>query len=337
MTEFYDRVENRLFNVRNCRNIDGVFRDLPLYQPPIDPLLLIRAKAAGLDIESVIADLYAPLPNYRFSFTLQKALELCAELKALGGALLSALEKKDAEGLTLLRSGHEITILKLVRDTRKQQIAEAEANIAALQQSEETILERFGQYQKLLGKPGITKGQDGLPVVEQSSSLTVSTDPVGGASGLGLSRKEVDQLILTAVAHVQTQVANSGHMVAGILSLLPNIWAGGVFAGQTFGGINLGSAATAIAKSIELVAADANYAASQMGTFGGYERRQDEWVHQSKLALAELSQGRQDVELQTPGGCTEVNPLAQRHESDPEGLQFLEQRDQVLQVAPQTV
>ena len=295
VTEFYDRVENRLFNVRNCRNIEGVFRTLPLYEPPIDPLLLIRARAAGLTIDSVLADLYTPLPNYRFTFTLQKAIELCAELKALGGALLTALEKKDAEELTLLRSSHEITMLKLVRDTRKQQIAEAEANITALQQSEETILERFGQYQKLLGKPSITKGQDGLPVVEQSSSLTVATDPVGGASGLGLSHMEVAQLGLTAVAHMHTQAASSGHIVAGVLSLLPNIWAGGIFAGQTFGGINLGSAATAIGKSIEMVAADVNFLANQAGTFGGYERRQDEWVHQSKLALAELKQIQKQI------------------------------------------
>ncbi|HEY5445874.1 MAG TPA: hypothetical protein VIJ87_15690, partial [Pyrinomonadaceae bacterium] len=49
VTEFYDRLEKRLFDIRNCRNIDGVFRELPLYQPPIDPLLLIRARAAGLD------------------------------------------------------------------------------------------------------------------------------------------------------------------------------------------------------------------------------------------------------------------------------------------------
>ena len=148
VTEFYDRVENRLFNVRNCRNIEGVFRDLLLYEPPIDPLLLIRARAAGLDIKDVLDKMYAPLPNYRFSFTLQKALELCAELKALGGALLTALEKQDAEELTLLRSSHEITMLKLVRDTRKEQIDEAEANITALQQSEMTVLERFSQYQK---------------------------------------------------------------------------------------------------------------------------------------------------------------------------------------------
>jgi hypothetical protein len=296
VTEFYDRVENRLFNVRNCRNIDGVFRELPLYQPPIDPLLLIRAKAAGLDIDSVIADLYAPLPNYRFSFTLQKALELCTELKALGSALLTALEKKDAEDLTLLRSRHEIAMLKLVRDTRKQQVAEAEANIAAFKQSEATILERFGQYQKLLGKPGISKGQDGLPVVEQSSSLTVSTDAVGELSGLGLSRKEVDQLVLTTVANAFTQTANAANLIAGILSLFPDIWAGdALVAGQTFGGSNLGIGMSSIAKAMEMGAVEASYFANQAGTFGGYERRQDEWVHQSKLALSELKQVQQQI------------------------------------------
>ena len=34
----------------------------------------------------------------------QKALELCAEVRSLGASLLSALEKNDAEGLSLLRS-----------------------------------------------------------------------------------------------------------------------------------------------------------------------------------------------------------------------------------------
>ena len=273
-----------------AENIEGVFRDLPLYEPPIDPLLLIRARAAGLNINSVLAELSAPLPNYRFSFTLQKALELCAELKALGGALLTALEKKDAEELVLMRSSHEIAMLKLVRDTRKQQIAEAEANVAALQQSKETILDRFGQYQKLLGKPSITKGQDGLPVVEQSSSLAVSTDTGGGVSGLGLSRTEVAQLNWTATANSYTQAANSVHLLTAIAAMLPNVWIGAITAGQTFGGANLWGGLTAGAKAIEMGAVNANYLANLMGTFAGYERRQDEWVHQSKLALGELKQ-----------------------------------------------
>lgn len=294
LTERYDRVQKRLFDVRHCRNIDGVARDLPLFDPPIDPLLLIRAKAAGLNLDDVAADSRAASatqpPHYRFSFTLPKTLELAGDVRALGAALLAALEKHDAEHLTLLRSRQELAMHKLVRETRVKQIEEAKAAITALQQSKETASERFGQYQKLLGKNGVTKGADGLPVVEQSSSLTVSTDAVGGASGLGISRREVDQQLFGAIALAFTQAAGVAHTVSAVLSAFPNTFAGTPFAGATFGGAQLGSASSAAAKSIEVGAAHANYLANQAGTFGGYERRQDEWVHQSKLALAELKQ-----------------------------------------------
>jgi Tc toxin complex TcA C-terminal TcB-binding domain len=288
---YYDLIDQRLFNIRHCRNIDGIYRDLPLYDPPIDPLLLIKARAADLDIESVLTGLYAPLPSYRFNFTLQKAVELCAEVKALGAALLAALEKQDAEDLALLRSSQEIAMLKLVRDVRQRQVDEAAANIVALQQSQATVMERFNQFQKLLGKTNMTTGQDGSPVVEQSSALTVSTDAVGEASGLGLSRKEINQFMLSAMANEFTQQANTMHVLSGILSIIPNLWSGdALVAGSTFGGSNLESAASAIAKAIEMGAVNSSYLANQMGTFGGYERRQDEWVYQSKLALAELKQ-----------------------------------------------
>jgi hypothetical protein len=54
-----------------------------------------------------------------------KALELCADLRALGSAVLSALEKKDAEQLALLRNSREIAFLKLTEDVRMRQIDEA--------------------------------------------------------------------------------------------------------------------------------------------------------------------------------------------------------------------
>jgi hypothetical protein len=38
--------------------------------------------------------------------------------------------------------------------------------------------------------------------------------------------------------------------------------------------------------------------------------------------------------LETTGGCGGVDPLAQRDERHSEGLEFVEQQDQVPQVAP---
>src|SRR5205085_8512164 len=131
----------------------------------------------------------------------------------LGAALLAALEKKDAELLTLMRSQHEIAMLTLVRDTRQRQIDEADAAIVALEQSKESVRERFNQYQRLLGKDSPTAGQDGLPVVDQGSALALSTDTAGEASGLGLLGKEAAQLRLTKEAKDITLVAYIMHVI----------------------------------------------------------------------------------------------------------------------------
>src|SRR5262249_42347516 len=148
-----------------------------------------------------------------------------------GGALLAALEKQDAEELALMRSSHEIAILKLVRATRQRQVDEAEANIVALQHSEVTIRERYEQYQKLLGNPGGTLGQGGMPVVEQSSSLEVSQNADGDLSGLGLIQEEQDQAGWLAVANTYTESANSAHILAALLSIIPNIIGGNIISG----------------------------------------------------------------------------------------------------------
>ena len=69
----------------------------------------MKAVAGGVDISSVLADLNSPLPYYKFHPTVQKALEICAELKALGNSLLSILEKKDVETLAMMLDCYDYT------------------------------------------------------------------------------------------------------------------------------------------------------------------------------------------------------------------------------------
>ncbi len=288
--ELRDAVDLRLNRIRNCQNIDGVSRELPYYDPAIDPLLLIKAKAAGLDLSELPLIPPPSLPLYRFTTSLQRANELAAEVKALGAALLAALERKDGADLDLLRSKHEIGLLTLVRDTRQRQVDEADAAIVALQQSKETTQQRLTQFQSLLGQTSASTGQDGLPLVAQSSMLTVATDASGDASGLGLSLKEIDHLNLSHTANDLTTAAGIVNVIAGIASAIPNFSVGSCLYQTTFGGSNLGPSASAVAKAIELLAADKNFGASRHLTLGGYERRQDDWVYQSKLAVAEMKQ-----------------------------------------------
>ena len=98
MLGYWDTVADRLYKIRHCMNIEGVVRQLALFEPPIDPGALVKAVAGGLDISSALADLNAPLPLYRFNVLLQKANEVCNDVKALGGALLARTGKEGRRG-----------------------------------------------------------------------------------------------------------------------------------------------------------------------------------------------------------------------------------------------
>src|SRR5207244_7698843 len=96
---YWDTVSDRLFKIRHCMNIAGVVRPLALFDPPIDPGMLVKAAAAGIDIGSIVSGLNQPIGPVRSLVLIQKALELCSEVRSLGNALLSVLGKGDQEPL----------------------------------------------------------------------------------------------------------------------------------------------------------------------------------------------------------------------------------------------
>ncbi|MDP3331768.1 MAG: neuraminidase-like domain-containing protein, partial [Methylococcaceae bacterium] len=125
---YWDAVEDRLFKIRHCLNLDGVERKLALFDPPIDPAMLVAATANGVSLGNVLADLFSPSPLYRFQFLLAKSLELTGEVREMGKFLLSVLEKKDAASLGLLQAGHATSLLKLTEDIRVWHILESKAH-----------------------------------------------------------------------------------------------------------------------------------------------------------------------------------------------------------------
>src|SRR5262249_32020036 len=58
---------------------------------------------------------------YRFSFLIPRAIELAAEVRALGAELLAAYEKGDAEYLASLRATQERQLLELGLEVRQNQ------------------------------------------------------------------------------------------------------------------------------------------------------------------------------------------------------------------------
>ena len=66
---YWDTVADRLFKIRNSENIQGVVQQLPLFDPPLDPGMLVKAAAAGIDIGSVVSGLNQPLGPMRVALS----------------------------------------------------------------------------------------------------------------------------------------------------------------------------------------------------------------------------------------------------------------------------
>lgn len=115
---YWDTVSDRLYKIRNSLNIEGVKRTLALFAPPIDPALLVKAKANGVSVSEALADASSALPYYRFKVMVAKAIEIVRDVMQMGRDLLEILEKYDAESLAVLRASHEKTISRCRRPSR---------------------------------------------------------------------------------------------------------------------------------------------------------------------------------------------------------------------------
>jgi hypothetical protein len=284
---YWDTVADRLFKIRHCMNIEGIVRQLPLFEPPIEPGLLVKAAAAGVDLSSVLNDLSAGPPHYRFNVLAQKATELCAELKALGQAMLAALEKRDAEQLSFLRARQEAALLALVEQVRKLQYDEAEQNKTALSRSRDTAVSRFVHYQKLLGVQSPQVPGIGEPIPEASPSQHVAVEEEGGIKLIPFEREEMEQLKTSKNLQI---IASGFDALAGALHLIPNFEIEPWGVGQQYGGSNFGSAASAVANVLRAVSTEHNYQANKAAKLGQYALRAHDWLLQSNLAAREIMQ-----------------------------------------------
>ncbi len=255
LLKYWDRVEDRLFKIRHCMNISGVRRRLALFQPPIDPMVLVRARAAGLSLEDVLAMLAAPLPRYRFNYLIEKAKQFAQTVQGFGGSLLSALEKKDAEELTLLRSLHERNILNLTKEVKQQQLRESQFQYQAMVETLGNVQNRIDYYKGL-----IDESLTGWEITQQVSQHT-------GTLLKGLE--------------------NANRICAAINYLIPQI--GSPFA-LKYGGKETGDSFNAWSDFFSGMSSVASAISSSAAMEASFQRREQEWKQQLLLAQQEFKQ-----------------------------------------------
>jgi hypothetical protein len=309
LLSYWDTVADRLFKIRNSLNLQGIFRQLPLFEPPIDPALLARAVAAGVDVGAAISGMSQPLPLVRFAVLVQKATEISQEVKSLGASLLSTIEKEDNEAMALLRAKHERVILGLVEAVRYSQVQEAVKVREGLERSLTQAAERYRYYERLLGKQG---GEIKLPELEaldtegllklklsaeeprvEPREIEIAIDSSFRDGGHKLSPAEARELDVLEIAQVMQDIGAALESTGAGLSMIPDVTTHatpvGVGTAVRFGGSNFGRMFQSMAAAQRGLAGRIGHEAHLSGKMAAYDRREQEWALQSNLAAGEIS------------------------------------------------
>jgi len=257
---YWSRVEDRLFNIRNCRDITGRRRQVELFAPELDPRLLVRMTAAGLSIDDVLAATSGNLPPYRFGYLIEKAKQHAGTVQSLGAQLLSAFEKGDAEELSHLRAVHEQNLLTMRTRSNQLEIRAAEDAIESLRRQQAAVEYRRQHF-------------TGLREVGQIAGERKQQQLQGEASNFRTA-------------------AGIAQVVASILTIIPDM---GAPTAMKFGGSQLGAAGRAVAEGLNAVAAANEMAAARAGVEASNRRRDQEWQHQVETARLELAQIEKNI------------------------------------------
>lgn len=242
---YWDRVNDRIYKLNHCLDINGVKKQMPAYAPEIDPMLLARMVGDGLSFDEILGVLNNRLPNHRFIYLIEKAKQYAGIVQSFGQSLFSAIEKKDAEELTVLRTRHEQNILTLTTQVKKQQIEQAKTSLKVLEENKKGIEIRKNHYEQL-----INEGLISWEIAEQSAKLM--------AAGLR-----------TAESVFQ--------IYASVTALVPQV--GSPFA-MKYGGVELSGSSAKFAGSLDALAKIADNVAVMTGMEGSHQRRKQDWQFQ---------------------------------------------------------
>ena len=263
---YWSTIADRLFKLRHCQNIEGVTRQLALFDAPIDPALLIRAQAAGVDLGSVLSDLQAPLPNYRFNALHVQATEFCDAVRWYGKSLLSALQDRDAEAMTMLLATSRQQLLQDADAIFASRVEQAQQQINALEQ---TLLLAQARYDD----------------ANQSAHQFANTAEY---TALGLKG---------ALVAVNAAVA-IGYLIAGGLHAIPDFslgvagFGGSPSADGKEGGTNAGSAAGRATDAGKALATALDKGSDLAKMIGDFQQRQDDNTEKAKETQIQIAEAQ---------------------------------------------
>jgi hypothetical protein len=196
---------------------------------------------------------------YRFTFQIQKAIEIAGRVRELEAALLSAYEKGDAETLASIRAGQERELQALGLTIRQDQWRDADWQVQALQQTKDVNQAHLIHYNGLYQN--------------------------------GLINNEIQNLSLATNAMQTRTSANITEAFAESFKIVPDFFVGAM---STFSQIPIGTKLAGlfetIGKVMQTIAEIQSATAAIDMTNAGWQRRSDEWFHQTQTLPIEIQQ-----------------------------------------------
>lgn len=262
LLKVWQTIDDRLYKLRHCLSLSGQPMVLPLFDTPLDPGLLAAAQAAGVDLSSILGDLSAPLPNYRYDVLYGQATKFCDTVRTFGSQLLAALEKKDADNLALLLPTLQQQLLVEQNQIFQWQIDAANERLAAIGQSIAVQQLRNGFY-------------------TQHASQFVNDS----------EQTSIDRQNLMLVGY---EMIAAEYVMAGILFGIPNFligasgFGGSPVASGALGGRDFGEGAKAGANFMKTLGTIFDRQAKLGKEVGGYQQRKDKWNEQASEAQIEI-------------------------------------------------
>ncbi|MBK0403315.1 hypothetical protein I5M27_09980 [Adhaeribacter sp. BT258] len=138
----YLYIQLSLFKIRNCMNIAGMKRELDPYAAPTDATSGMPMIGANGRL-TFPGKLVVPATQYRYAVLVERTKQLVNIAQQVEAALLSALEKRDAEYYSKLKARQDIQTGKATVKLQDLRITEAKngVDLARLQKERSQIME----------------------------------------------------------------------------------------------------------------------------------------------------------------------------------------------------
>ena len=205
---------------------------------------------------------------YRFTFLVQKALELAGEVRSLGAALLSAYEKTDAEALAALHATHDRQVTELMLAAKQHTWREADWQVQALGLTKQGAQARYRYYQQLI-PAGLNAGETGYQALTAVSIQTRAAGNVSEAIGQGMVPTPDEAVGVAGQGPYQASQLPTGNKLAESFKSTARIMNTIAEAASSSGGLSL--------------------------TQGSWDRRTQEWQLQKETIGIEIDQIQRQI------------------------------------------